>query len=117
MVHLKDFTESLKEVPQINPIVEKWLYETREIEHKLSERIILLCQYFDKIPEKLLTEYSDVLIEALNSEDIESRFVNFDRLNKSIVKFVQFLDASKDNEKEEKAKLIRNAVYERLNNK
>ena len=117
MVHLKDFTESLKEVPQINPTVERWLYGTRELERKLSERIIVLCQYFDRIPAQSLTNYSDVLLEALTSEDIEGRFLNSERLSKSIIEFAKFLRASKDREKGKKAKLICDTVRERFNNK
>lgn len=49
MTYLKDFTASMERASKSDPMMQKWLYGTRELERQLSERIIRLCKYPDMI--------------------------------------------------------------------
>lgn len=114
MVYLKEFTTSLKGASEITPTVERWLYGTRELERVLSERIISLCRYFDRIPEQFLPNYADLLLEALNDEDLGDNFLGTEHLDENILMFVNILESSGDKEKEKKAELIRGVVHDRF---
>ena len=114
MVYLKEFTTSLKGAPEITPTVERWLYGTRELERVLSERIISLCRYFDRIPEQFLPNYADLLLEALNDEDLGDNFLDTEHLDENILMFVNILESSGDKAKEKKAELIRGVVHDRF---
>ena len=64
MTHLKDFTASIERASKSEPIMQKWLYGTRELERRLLERLVYLCRYLDMIPESALASYADVMIDG-----------------------------------------------------
>ncbi len=114
MADLMDFTSSLMELPEVNATMERWLYGTRELERRMSERIVCLCRYFDRIPEKSLPNYADVLFEALAMEELESGFLKSEHLNKSIAAFAEHLKSIDDPTGAEKADLILEKVREKF---
>ena len=114
MTHLKDFTSSLAELPEINATMERWMYATREMERRMSERIISLCRYFDRIPEDSMSDYVVVLFEALDNDKLDSGFLESEHLNRSIMNLVDHLKNSGDPAKAEKAKLILEKVHEKF---
>lgn len=107
MVYLKNFTLSMEKAPEINPTMERWLYGTKELDRKLSERIISLCRYFDRIPKQSLIDYVDVLLEALNREDIKKQFLYSVRFGQTIPDFIRFLENTGEQDMIEKAELLR----------
>ena len=117
MVYLKEFTTSLKGASDITPTVERWLYGTRELEKVLSERIISLCRYFDRIPEQFLPNYADLLLEALSNEDLGDNFLSTEQLDKNILVFVDTLKSTGDEAEGKKAELIRGVVHGRFQSK
>jgi hypothetical protein len=114
MAHLTDFTSSLTELPEVNATMARWLYGTRELERRISERTISLCRYFDRIPEQSLSDYMDALLEALASKEIESGFLMSEHLDKSIKNLVDHLKSSNDPLKTAKADLILKKIQERF---
>ena len=114
MSHLKDFTSSLAEMPEVNATVERWMYGTKEIERQMAERTIYLCRYFGRIPEQSLSGYIDALLEALDSGDLESGFLKSERLGISMMNFINYLKNSDDPSKVEKANMILDKVCEEL---
>ena len=114
MAHSTDFTSSLKELPEVNATVERWLYGTKELERRMSERIVSLCRYFDRIPEESLSGYVNALIEALNSEELENGFIKSEHLYRSITDFINYLKSLDDPVKAEKADLISEKVHEKF---
>ena len=114
VVYLKEFTKSLKGASDITPTVERWLYGTRELEKELSERIISLCRYFERIPEQSLPNYADLLLEALNNEDLGDNFLSTEQLDKQILVFLDNLESTGDEAKGKKAELIRGVVHRRF---
>jgi hypothetical protein len=114
MAHSTDFTSSLKELPEVNATVGRWLYGTKELERRISERIVSLCRYFDRIPEESLPGYVNALIEALNSEELESGFIESEHLGISITNFIKHLKSLGDPAEAEKADLILKKVREKF---
>jgi hypothetical protein len=114
MADLMDFTSSLAELPEVNATMERWLYGTRELERRMSERIIFLCRYFDRIPEKSLSDYADVLSKALAMEKLESGFLKSEHLNRSITAFAEHLRNLGDPTSTKKADLILKMVREKF---
>ncbi len=114
MNHLKDFTSSLTELPEVNATVERWMYGTRELERRMSERIVSLCRYFKRIPEDSLSDYVDALSEALDNDKLESEFLKSEHLNESIMNLIDHLKNSDDSVKVKKADLIDKKVHEKF---
>jgi len=110
MTHLKEFTASMEKASESDPMMRRWLYGTKELERQLYERLIRLCKYPDMIPNKLLAVYADVLVEALESEQIEGRVVSSEGLTESLTALVENLEKSEDPQVQEKAKRIREAI-------
>jgi hypothetical protein len=114
MTHLKDFTSSLAELPEVNATMERWMYGTRELERRMSERIVSLCRYFNRIPEDSLSDYVNVLFEALDNDKLEPGFLKSEHLDKSIMNFINHLNSLGDPAKAEKANLILEKVHEKF---
>jgi len=114
MTHLKGFTSSLAELPEVNATMERWMYGTREIERRMFERIVALCRYFDRIPKESLSDYVDVLLEALDSDKLESGFLKSEHLDKSMMDFIDHLKSLSDPTKAEKADLILGKIREKF---
>ena len=114
MTHLKDFTSSLAELPEVNATMERWMYGTIELERRMSERIVSLCRYFNRIPEGSLSGYVDVLFEALDNDKLEPGFLKSEHLDKSIINFINYLNSLDDPTKAEKASLILEKVHEKF---
>ncbi len=114
MTHLKDFTSSLAELPEVNATIERWMYGTREMERRMSERIVSLCRYFDRIPEESLSDYVMVLFEALDNDKLESGFLKSEHLDKSIMSFIDHLKRLNDPAKTKEADQILEKVHEKF---
>lgn len=116
MVHLSEFAASLKEVPEISPTMERWLYGTRELERALSKRVIFLCRYSDTIPEQHLPAYADLLLEALRNGDLETEFLSSAHLNRYILSFLERLVRMEGDEGQKKAASISEAIKDKSQN-
>jgi len=114
MVPFKNLTVSIEAGKDIDPTVERWLDEVHGLQRRLSERVVLLCRYFDRIPEQALLEYANALLVALKDEDLEEEFSVSTRLNERIAEFVNRLEESGD---VEQARSISEAIETRLNSK
>ena len=111
MTHLKEFTASMEKASQSDPMMQKWLYGTKELERQLSERLIRLCKYPDMIPKALLANYADVLVEALENEQVEGTFfASSEDLMESLIALAENLENSGASQMEEKARRIREAI-------
>ncbi len=110
MTHLKEFTASMEKASQSDPMMQKWLYGTKELERQLSERLIRLCKYPDMIPKELLAAYADVLAEALENEQVEGTVASSKGLMESLIALAEKLENSGDSQMEEKARRIREAI-------
>ena len=111
MTHLKEFTASMEKASQSDPMMQKWLYGTKELERQLSRRLIRLCKYPDMIPKALLANYTDVLVEALENEQVEGTFfASSEDLMESLIALAENLENSGDSQMEEKARRIREAI-------
>ena len=111
MTHLKEFTASMEKASQSDPMMQRWLYGTKELERQLSRRLIRLCKYPDMIPKALLANYTDVLVEALENEQVEGTFfASSEDLMESLIALVENLENSGDSQIEEKARRIREAI-------
>ena len=111
MTHLKEFTASMEKASQSDPMMQRWLYGTKELERQLSERLIRLCKYPDMIPKALLANYTDVLVEALENEQVEGTFfASSEDLMESLIALAENLENSGDSQMEEKAGRIREAI-------
>ena len=111
MTHLKDFTASIEKASKSEPMMQKWLYGTRELERQLSERLVHLCQYLNMIPQEALASYADVIIEALEDADVKGTLSDSsDELMESLVELVETLENSADPQMNEKGKRIRETI-------
>lgn len=111
MTHLKEFTASMEKVSKSDPMMQRWLYGTKELKRQLSRRLIRLCKYPDMIPKALLTNYTDVLVEALEDEQVEDTFFAFSEdIMDSLIALAENLENSGDSQMKEKAKRIREAI-------
>ena len=111
MTHLKEFTASMEKASQSDPMMQRWLYGTKELERQLSERLIRLCKYPDMIPKALLANYTDVLLEALENEQVEGTFfASSEDLMESLIALAENLENSGDSQMKEKAMRIREAI-------
>ncbi len=111
MTHLKEFTASMERASQSDPMMQRWLYGTKELERQLSERLIRLCKYPDMIPKELLAKYTDVLVEALENEQVEGTFfASSEDLMESLIALVKTLENSEDLQMNEKGKRIRETI-------
>lgn len=111
MTHLKEFTASMEKASKSDPMMQRWLYGTKELERQLSERLIRLCKYPDMIPKALLANYTDVLVEALENEQVEGTFfASSEDLMESLIALAENLENSGDSQMEEKARRIREAI-------
>ena len=111
MTHLKEFTASMEKASQSDPMMQRWLYGTRELERQLSERLIRLCKYPDMIPKALLANYTDVLVEALENEQVEGTFfTSSEDLMESLIALAETLEKSGDTQMEEKGRRIRETI-------
>jgi len=111
MTHLKDFTASMERASKSDPMMQKWLYGTRELERQLSERLVHLCQYLNMIPEEALASYADVIVEALEDTDAEGTLsASSEGLIESLIELVKTLEDSEDPQMNEKGKRIRETI-------
>jgi len=111
MTHLKEFTASMEKASQSDPMMQRWLYGTKELERQLSERLIRLCKYPDMIPNELLANYTDVLVEALENEQVEGTFyASSEDLMESLIALVENLENSGDPQMKVKGKRIRKTI-------
>ena len=111
MTHLKEFTASMEKASQSDPMMQRWLYGTKELERQLSERLIRLCKYPDMIPKELLASYADVLLEALGNAKIEGSFsASSEDLMESLITLAENLENSGDSQMEEKGRRIRETI-------
>jgi len=114
MTHLKDFTSSLAELPEVNATMGRWMHGTREIEREMSERIVSLCRYFERIPRESLSDYVVVLFEVLDDDKLESGFLKSEHLDKSIMNFINHLKSLNNPVMTEKADQIREKINEKF---
>lgn len=112
MTHLKEFTASMEKASETDPMMRRWLYGTKELERQLYERLIRLCKYPDMIPKELLEVYADVLIEALENEQVEGMLAFPEDIMKSLTALVDNLESLENSQIQEKAKRIRDAITE-----
>ena len=111
MTHLKEFTASMEKASQSDPMMQRWLYGTKELERQLSRRLIRLCKYPDMIPKALLANYTDVLVEALENEQVEGTFfASSEDLMESLIALAEKLENSGDSEMGQKARRLREAI-------
>jgi len=111
MTHLKEFTASMEKASQSDPMMQRWLYGTKELERQLSERLIRLCKYPDMIPKALLANYTDVLVEALENNQVEGTFcASSEDLMESLIALAENLENSEDPQMNEKGKRIRETI-------
>jgi hypothetical protein len=111
MTHLKDFTASIEKASKSEPMMQKWLYGTRELERQLSERLVHLCQYLDLIPQEALASYADVIAEALEDAGAEGTLsASSEDLMKSLIELVEILESSENPQMNEKGKRIRETI-------
>ena len=111
MTHLKEFTTSMEKASQSDPMMQKWLYGTKELERQLSRRLIRLCKYPDMIPKALLASYTEVLVEALENAEVEDTFyASSEDLVESLIALAETLEKSGDPQMEDKGRQIRTAV-------
>ena len=110
MTRLKEFTASMEKASESDPMMRRWLYGTKELERRLYERLIHLCKYPDMIPNELVAVYADVLVEALESEQVEGTVIFSEGLTASLTALVENLEGSGDPQVQEKAKRIRDAI-------
>ena len=107
---LKDFTSSIEAVSEVDPAIKRWFYGTRQLERELSERVVYLCLYYDRIPTQSQLEYADILLETLRSGDFTQRAFVSDRIGENIREFATFLEQSGDTATIEKGRLLREAI-------
>jgi len=111
MTHLKEFTASMEKASKSDPMMQRWLYGTKELERQLSERLIRLCKYPDMIPEALLASYANVLLESLENEQVEGTFSIFSEdLLESLISLTETLEKSGNPQMEEKGRQIRETI-------
>ncbi len=111
MTHLKEFTASMEKASQSDPMMQRWLYGTKELERQLSERLVHLCKYPNMIPKELLASYTKVLLEALENAKEEGTFsASSEDLLESLIALAETLEKSGDSQMEEKGRQIRTAV-------
>ncbi|MBN1805605.1 MAG: hypothetical protein JW837_10165 [Sedimentisphaerales bacterium] len=111
MTHLKKFTSSMEKASQSDPMMQRWLYGTKELERQLSERLIRLCKYPDMIPKSLLASYADVLLEALENEQVNGTFSAFSEdLLESLIALTETLEKSGNPQMEQKGRRIREII-------
>ena len=113
MTHLKDFTSSIQRQKDLDPMMLRWLYGTREIESRLSQQIVNLCSRYEKIPGNAVPSFADLLIEVLQEGDLEEELSPASRLAKKISTFADFLEESDNPAYESKAQAIRKAMSDR----
>lgn len=106
MDYLTTFMSDLEKVPELNATLERWLYGTKELERRMSERVVSLLRYFDRIPEVSMSRYVDSLIEILEGSKINENFFHSQYLDKSITKFIKYLEKSDSIMMRQKAKTI-----------
>jgi hypothetical protein len=94
MTCLKEFASSVEKNDNMNPTVRRWLNSTRALELQMSESIVYLCAYYDRIPEQSQTNYADVLVSVLRSGDLEPGFIESHNLAKNISDFATYLENS-----------------------
>ena len=111
MTHLKDLTASIERASKSEPIMQKWLYGTRELERQLLERLVYLCRYLDMIPESALASYADVMVEVLEDTDAGASVSAWSGdVKESLMRLVERVENSGDRQMEEKGMRIREAI-------
>lgn len=113
MADLMDFTSSL-ELQEVNATMERWLYGTRDLERRMSERVISLCRYFDRIPEDSMSYYVIALTEALDDDKLDHGFLRSEHLNRSMENFIDHLKSLENPAETVKANLIFEKVSEKF---
>lgn len=111
MTNLEQLKISIKTSGEVDPAVERWLLGVRGLQRMLSERVILLCRYYDNFPEDVLLKYANALHEALQDDVLEEKFRVSGRLSQRIDEFLARLD---DAGQSAKASSIRKALSERI---
>lgn len=110
MTCLQNFRASVKTAAKIDPAIERWFHGTSELERELSERVVYLCSYFDRIPEQAEGEYADILLETLRAEKCKASTLVSCRMAKSIRDFAAHLEHSGDPARVEKGKHLRELI-------
>ena len=111
MTHLKEFTTSIERASQSDPMMQKWLYGTKELERQLSERLLNLCRYLNMIPEQLLSIYADVLLEISENDEVNGIYSNpSEYLVESLTALAEKLEKSGDPQTEDKGRRIRETI-------
>jgi hypothetical protein len=111
MTHLKEFTASMEKVSQSDPMMQRWLYGTKELERQLSERLVNLCRYLNMIPEELLPIYADVLLEISENDKVNSIYSkSSEYLVESLTTLAETLEKSGDPQMEDKGRRIRETI-------
>ena len=102
MDNAKQFTISILQAQDIDPMMDRWLDSFIDLKRSMSEKVISLCRYYDKIPNDALSNYANLLIEALDNREIKNELLVSETLSKRIGEFAEAL-----NEQGEKEKTIR----------
>ena len=110
MTCLKEFTSSVTKSDNMNPTVKRWLHSTRTLERQLSERVVYLCVYYDRIPEESQGESADVLVNVLKSGDLEPGFIEEHDLAEYIADFASYLENSGIPQRINQGKRLRETV-------
>ena len=64
MSKIEEFLVSLKKKQELDPMTQRWLYGTEELQRTLFERIVRLFLYPDLIPDDLKELYMQAKSEA-----------------------------------------------------
>ena len=111
MSHLKEFTASVEKVSQSDPMMQKWLYGTKELERQLSERLVNLCRYLNLIPKELLASYAELLAETLENAETEGTFSPASGdLEQSLMELSEVLENSADPHMKQNGRRIRTTI-------
>lgn len=107
MVNIRDLAVSIEAAGSVDPTIERWLGEVRNLDRRLVEMVVLLCLHANRLPEQVLLKYTRVLHDVLENAAQEEEYEIPDRLNQRIDDFLVFLESSG---KHEQASSIREAI-------
>jgi len=96
MTHLKGFIATMEKASQSDPMMQRWLYGTKELERQLSERLIRLCKYPDMIPKEVILDYATILFEAIEEAKKRKWYIFSVDLLKSLIEFVEIIEKSEN---------------------
>lgn len=111
MDSLEKFTASLEGETDLNPTVKRWLNNSKLLKLQVSEGVIFLCAYYDRIPEQAKPEYARALIEVLGAKDLAPDFMESYCLVPQVADFANYLMASEIPSVVEQGEELRQAAY------